>query len=363
MNSPSLDCNNPGNKKHSSQMMHFGKHQVHHWAVYLALLTITAILFVLINTLDTTFHGKPHSRSVSVRNLKKPTLVKANHKATDKLIEELKQYGLWEIDPSRKVPRFFIKNYPADLHTVKDVSRKKRVFLHALLPHALLVRDEALRKRHRLQSILGKINCSPEDIYFDIGLEFENQCSWSDFLAEDEEQFIYNLSRNYRAMTAEDLLERVDAVPTSIILAQGALESSWGSSRFTREGNSIFGMWTWKTKGIVPTRRDEGKKHKVKIYDDVLDSVQAYHLTLNRLASYEQFRQFRKRTDDPLIMAEGLIPYSERGEEYVDEIKKIILSNDLQKYDRFDLSDLDLQNLSSSVSKADVQVKSGKASP
>jgi Bax protein len=151
-------------------------------------------------------------------------------------------------------------------------------------------------------------------------------------------------------------------VPISIILAQGAIESSWGSSRFTREGNSIFGMWTWKKKGIVPLRRDEGKTHKVKIYDSVLDSVRAYHLTLNRLDTYEEFRQYRKYTDDPLIMAEGLLPYSERGQEYVNEIKKVIIFNKLQKYDSYNLSDLDPAKLTSSVSKADVQIKPGNAS-
>jgi Bax protein len=158
------------------------------------------------------------------------------------------------------------------------------------------------------------------------------------------------------------LLERVDAVPTSIILAQGALESSWGSSRFTREGNSIFGMWTWKTPGIVPSRREEGKTHKVKAYENVLEAVRAYHLTLNRVESYEEFRQLRRNTDNPLILAEGLRFYSERGQDYVEDIKNVILSNDLQKYDNFSLTDLDLPEFSGSVSGAIDSVESGKAS-
>ena len=174
--------------------------------------------------------------------------------------------------------------------------------------------------------------------------------------------FIQNLSNVYRTDSALGLLEKVDAIPTSIILAQGALESSWGSSRFTREGNSIFGMWTWKNKGIVPLRRDEGKNHKVRIYDTVLDSIRAYHLTLNRLEPYEEFRQLRQYTDNPLIMAEGLVPYSERGEEYVEEIKKVIIANDLQKYDSFSLSDLDLKKVSRSVTQVDVPATPGRVS-
>jgi len=343
-------------------MVYFGKHQVHHWAVYLTLGIITVILFVLFNTLSSSYSITDHSDSATLPNLKAQLLAKVKHEETDILIEKLKRYGLWKIDSSRKVPRFFIKNYPADLYALNEISLKKRVFLHSLLPHALFVREQALRKRQRLESILDKINCPPEDINFDIELEFRGQCSWSGYLIDDEIDFVQNLCRDYRTTSAEALLERVDAVPTSIILAQGAIESSWGSSRFTREGNSIFGMWTWKKKGIVPLNRDEGKTHKVKIYDSVLDSVRAYHLTLNRLETYEEFRQYRKFTDDPLIMAEGLIPYSERGEEYVEEIKKVILTNNLQRYDSFILSDIAPPKLTGSVSKADVSLSPGKAS-
>jgi len=334
---------------------------LHKWTVCLVFSVLTAALFVLfsfLNTLHPVGHQVPDLAGLD----SKKSLVLKNHAATDKLIEKLKQYGLWKIDTSRKVPRFFIKSYPPDLHAVNDISLKKKVFLHALLPHALFVREEALRKRSRLESILSKISCSDGDINFGIDPEFADACSWDQFLDTEEVDFIQDLTRIYRTDTALGLLERVDAVPTSIILAQGALESSWGSSRFTREGNSIFGMWTWKHKGIIPLRREEGKTHKVKIYDSVLDSVQAYHLTLNRLDSYEQFRQFRKATDDPLIMAEGLIPYSERGKDYVEEIKKVIRFNDLQKYDNFNLSDLELPKLTSSLSQNSSPVITDKTS-
>jgi Bax protein len=362
MNSPSPDCNTPGKKKECPQPLHFGKHRVQHWAFYLTLGAITAVLAVLFLTLNSSFQVRQLSPVAPIQSLEKPVLASKKHRAADYLISKLKQYGLWKIQSSREVPRFFIESYPPDLENIEDIAVRKRVFLNALLPHALLVRQEAMRKRSRLEAILGKINCSQEDINFDTGLDSENQCSWSDYLDADEIDFIENLCMNYRATTAEGLLERVDAVPTSIILAQGALESSWGSSRFTREGNSIFGMWTWKAEGIVPARRDEGKTHKVRVYDTVLDSVRAYQLTLNRLDPYEEFRQLRRQTDNPLIIAEGLTFYSERGEAYVEDIKSVILSNDLQKYDSYRLSDLDLPEFSESDGPTTPVAETGKAS-
>jgi len=362
MNSITSEPEKSDDKLDSPRMIRFGKRQVQHWAIYLTLGVTTALLFALISTLGITSLVSKDSAATPVKILKEPEMVAETHVATDNLISNLKLYGLWQIHPSKKVPRYLIESYPPDLSIVNDVSLKKRVFLHSLLPHALFVRQEALYKRDRLESILSKIKCSLEDINFDFDLDYESRCSWTDFLVEEEISFIQKLCKNYRTTSAAGLLERVDAVPTSIILAQGALESSWGSSRFTREGNSIFGMWTWKHKGMVPSRREEGKTHKVKAYESILDSVRSYHLTLNRLDSYDQFRQLRRLTDDPLILAEGLYLYSERGEEYVEDIKKVILSNDLQQYDSCRLSDQDLPEFSSPVRRTIAVSEPDKAS-
>ncbi len=362
MNSPSSKHNNPPDEIDAPHVMRFGNRRVPRWTVYLSLGIGTVISLVLFIGLGASFQPGPQPPLAAIQHSKAFAPAAANHKATDYLINRLKRYGLWKVNPAQEVPRFFIQSYPGDLHALEDIATKKRVFLHSLLPHALFVREEALHKRERLQSILSKIECAPEDINFAPGFADASRCSWSDYLADDEVGFIQKLCRNYRTTTAEGLLERVDAVPISLMLAQGALESSWGSSRFAREGNSVFGMWTWKTKGIVPARRDEGKTHKVKAYENILDAVRAYQLTLNRLDPYDQFRQLRRQTDDSLVLAEGLSLYSERGEDYVKEIKEVILANDLQKFDSCRLSDLDLPEFSSPAIKSTVIAEPDKAS-
>jgi Uncharacterized FlgJ-related protein len=40
----------------------------------------------------------------------------------------------------------------------------------------------------------------------------------------------------------EDLLSSVDIVPTSLVLAQAAYESSWGRSRFAKHYHNYFGL-------------------------------------------------------------------------------------------------------------------------
>ena len=336
-------------------LMCFGNRRYHPMTVYSIWGILVALLFILTGYFGMEYRvAQTHPPEITTRN--RPVVVPAFNETgpTAKLIQKLKKYGLWTLSPMQKVPRFFLKAYPPDLDTVRDISVKKRIFLHALLPQALLVRREVLQKRERLEAILDGIDCASEETDIDFGPAFEGQCSWTENLPEKDVSFIRNLSREYRTTSAETLLKRVDAVPVSIILAQGALESFWGSSRFSREGNSIFGMWTWKTPGIIPIRRDEGKTHKVKIYDDILASVRAYQLTLNRLEPYTEFRQLRQSTDDPLILAEGLSLYSERGQDYVEDIKKVILANNLQEYDNYSLNDRSLDEIAESFSNTAV---------
>jgi Bax protein len=128
-------------------------------------------------------------------------------------------------------------------------------------------------------------------------------------------------------------VKRVDVVPLSLLLAQAALESSWGTSRFAREANNLFGIWTWGEKGLIPLDREEGMTHKVAIYDSILDSVRAYLTMLNRLPPYLQFREIRRQSRNPLKLAEGLVYYSERGDSYVWELQNLIESNNLHRYD------------------------------
>jgi Bax protein len=282
-------------------------------------------------------------------------------KETAKLMERLKTVGLWELSADEPVPLYIVNSYPGDFHILKDVKLRKKIFLHTLLPSALVARHEVILERMKLQAILDKIDCSSDAMNF-IGSPGMGQCSWQNYLAEDEVRFVVGLSKNYRTKNVHELLKRVDPVPVSLILAQGALETSWGRSRFAREGNSIFGMWTWKTKGMVPNEREEGKTHKVKMYDSILDSVRAYQLTLNRLKPYDHLRYLRLETDDSLVLAEGLTLYSQRGGEYVRDIKKVILSNDLQFYDRLSLEGSERQKLSEAISGINVVRKAGKAS-
>ncbi|MCF6289540.1 MAG: glucosaminidase domain-containing protein [Desulfobacterales bacterium] len=252
-------------------------------------------------------------------------------------IGQLKQLNLWQITPETRVPAVEFTSYPANLHTFQDVRVTKKIFLHTLLPVAMIALNEVRLERSWLLAIIAKTGYAPDELVFTRQGWEGRPGSWDSFLSSEERDFVYGLVRKYRTARANLLLRRVDVLPISLVLAQGAIESSWGRSRFVRQGNNLFGIWTWGGRGIVPSQREEGKTHKVKAYDSILDSVRGYLLTINRLAAYEPLREIRRQTSDPLALAEGLRLYSERREAYVLDVQEMIRGNDLKRYDRLSL--------------------------
>jgi Bax protein len=138
-----------------------------------------------------------------------------------------------------------------------------------------------------------------------------------------------------------ELLLRVDVIPTSLVLAQAANESAWGTSRFALEANNIFGQWCFEEGcGIIPNRRVAGATHEVKSFDTIEAAIEGYFLNINSHHLYAGFRQERARLRrlgrrlDSIVLAQRLDRYSERGKSYVDEVQTLIQQNNLDQRDR-----------------------------
>lgn len=133
----------------------------------------------------------------------------------------------------------------------------------------------------------------------------------------------------------EKLLRRVDTIPVSLALAQSVLESAWGTSRFARQGNNLFGQWTYtRGSGMIPLNRDQGRTHEVARFISVNESVRAYMNNLNTHKSYKKLRDLRQalrqKGEEPtgIALAEGLLYYSEKGRTYVKRVQSLIRSNE-----------------------------------
>jgi len=168
-------------------------------------------------------------------------------------------------------------------------------------------------------------------------------------LSDRERGWVVDLAITYDVVTeaisdkaiVDELLLRVDVIPASLVLAQAANESAWGTSRFALEGNNIFGQWCFEEGcGIIPNRRVKGARHEVKSFDTIEAAIEGYFLNINTHALYADFRQERARLRrlgrnlDPILLARGLDRYSQRGENYIDEVQTLIQQNDLRERDR-----------------------------
>ncbi len=307
--------------------MSFGNNQMERrfalGSIFVTFLLLFAVAALLKNLANSTAHPIYAKNTISTVS----ELASYAPASSRELLQQLKEQNLWDISPQTEISPVILASYPHDLKAL-DLPKKKRAFLHSLLPVVMLALAEVDQERTTLLSILGKI--SQETSLGTLNLVPQD---WSNQLTASEIEFLIFITRKYRTRNVPKLLRRVNILPVSLVLAQAAIESSWGSSRFVTEGNNLFGMWTWGEKGIVPSRRDEGENHKVASYPSILESVRAYILTLNRFPAYKTFRDIRQHTMGSLELADGLLYYSERRNAYIRDVKEMILVNNLKKYD------------------------------
>jgi Bax protein len=214
-----------------------------------------------------------------------------------------------------------------DFSQHKDIKKMKQAFFSYLKPLAEQVNQSIKQDKVEFDQLYSS---------------FEKNNSLSDAQWQD----IFELAKKYRmgddalsknTELLEELKLRIHPLPTSLVLAQAANESAWGRSRFAKQGNNLFGQWCFKSGcGIVPKSRPEGETYEVAFFNSPKASIKSYMMNLNTFSAYEELREKRqqliasgKRVTGKAL-AEGLLNYSTRREEYVKEIQAMIRQNNLE---------------------------------
>jgi len=319
--------------KHEVTPMYFGKKPVDSSMVRMVIGLCLVMLFFLATMLTKYFPvliPSPHQ-------LQTASTIDA-HSAED-LLEQLKANNLWEMESLLEVPAILVSKFPGDMASL-DMATQKKAFLHVLLPTAMIALAEVEAERTALEKILAKLAQPPRRFTFAPESDKHGLLAG---LSRNELDFLQDLCKKYRVYGVADLRRRISPVPVSLIMAQGALESSWGSSRFALEGNNLFGVRTWRKGGIMSAGQEleDGKSLSYATYASLLDSVRAYILMLNRVPAYHALREIREETSDSLVMANGLLRYSERGSDYIADLTQLIKNNGLQSYDQCALAGKD----------------------
>ena len=225
------------------------------------------------------------------------------------------------------VPPVFLSQFPSNLTTSKSPRQRKAIFIKTVLPLVLRANHEVRMERQRMLSLIL-------------------QTSDESGLTPAQQAFLDQLAEQYEVPGTDltELQRRVDVIPASLALAQGAEESGWGTSRFARLGNAVFGQRTFrKGAGLVPLRREQGKRHEVKAFNSLYTSVRAYVWNLNTHFAYGKFRKQRaafRNGGQPLdgyALTGTLNRYSERGQKYIKTIRIIMRANRLHDFDDVEL--------------------------
>jgi len=255
------------------------------------------------------------------------------------VVEWLKAEDFWgeeQRDAQLQVPRALITGITERWQTAArnmPVAEKKEIFYRFLLPLVLHANELVIDRRARLTGMAATLSnggsMSQEDLDWlrevAVVLRIAKRDAAAKLSTPDELNKVL-----------EKALYKLDVIPAGLVLGQGAYESGYGTSRFAVAGNALFGQWTFGGEGLVPEQQRKSLgDHRIAAYDWPFDSVRSYFINLSSHPAYEDFRRLRadlKAAGKPVTsvaLADGLIRYSERGQEYVDTLKSIMRVNRL----------------------------------
>jgi len=262
---------------------------------------------------------KPKRPSLNVQKSELPTSTPTSSLINDDTIPTIKK----QIKTPEDI-KIFTSNRVEPVNYVNtislnklEVSKKKQKFFHMILPAILISKANLELKRKRVLSLMN----TPVES-----------------MDEDDIDFLEELYKKYKTRDMRKLANRLKTHPVSIVLAQAAIESAWGESRFFKEGNNIFGMWSYnKNEPRMRAKKTRnGKPVYLKKYATISDAIDDYFAVIGR-GAYKSFRKQRNITDNPLVLVNYLVNYCEL-KNYPSKLRKFIVQNKLRKFDKFKLT-------------------------
>ncbi len=227
-------------------------------------------------------------------------------------------FSIRKVRETNLVPNIIIPKLPNDFKEIRSTKNRKELFIKITLPIIIKENERLIFLNKKISRIKNQFNSA----------------------SRSEAIWLKNTMTAYKVNTIDRLLIKVDAVPVSIALAQAAIESGWGTSRFAFEGNALFGQYIWSksAKGIIPNDRSLNATYKIKSFDSLKDSVSSYMKNLNTNSHYEEFRlnRFIMKNNNvkPIgnILATYLYNYSIE-DDYPSKIQDVIRVNKFEDFE------------------------------
>jgi len=201
-----------------------------------------------------------------------------------------------------------------DFDTIPEGMRKS-LFISYMLPAIVIERERLLDYLRHIEFI-------------------ENRMVNKRALRDDDLLFFKEMMVKYDATSLKDLKIRLYPHPVSLVLAQAALESGWGTSNVFSKACNPFGIMSFsndepRRKFLIPDQKTE---IYARCYSNINQAVEHYYLFTAKLTSYERFRKKRWERSTSTDLVKLLKSYHE-STDYSFLIESIIRKNEFEKYD------------------------------
>lgn len=226
------------------------------------------------------------------RGWAEPTMEKRNgaiyvENATTAEVDELfRKYHYREYNiPYGKYPRIYLNKLPSDWKEVKENKAKHRTFIRILLPLVLKVNEAILAERVLIENIADKFN-------HNIALS-ETELNILEEKAVKYDVFTRMKGKERTAILLKGLLNNIDTLPPSLLIATATAYTDWGTSRLAITANSLYLDEIWyQDEGLKPLN-DKEADYRYKVYATLEECIAARALKMNSNINYEYLRAGR----------------------------------------------------------------------
>ncbi|MBR2273894.1 MAG: glucosaminidase domain-containing protein [Alphaproteobacteria bacterium] len=193
-------------------------------------------------------------------------------------------------------PAIFVTKLPSDFNQIKSLKYRNELFIRILAPLALKINEELSNERHTL-------------------LRIERNFMATQTLSAEETNLLEGMAQKYDYFTRfkdnhriaaqiENLKQRINIIPPSVLIAAAAMETNWGDSRLAQQANSLYKEKIWYTEdGLVP-QQDTDDDYHFKTFSSLIESMRSFAITLNsdiKFSSVWESRTLALKWQDNLI--------------------------------------------------------------
>lgn len=224
------------------------------------------------------------------------------------------------LDTSKEAAYSIMYNVTPNLKLSKlPAAQRTQYFIYLMVPNIILAKNSISENRHFITS--------KEKSYI------------KGTISNKDKKRIDNLFLLFQVQNQDfsELKFRLVTPPVDLILAQAALESGWGTSRFFVQGNNAFGLHAFNDS--TPSIQSIGNPNtQVMKFKTLEQCIEQYFITLSTNSNYDSFRNALNSplsTNTPYLLSQ-LGAYSILGADlYSEMLLNVINQNTLSQYNNY----------------------------